>query len=229
MRVSHQVSRQLNTSRLLSPIDQSRKPALPPSDISCTITTCRFEAFAVEPSAQLREFALRTLAIELFPTIDALDNTVGVWPFDVITSHDVIEHIVANQLPYHLTPIREHLRNDGRFLGNTPNLESLNIRRKGAKDRIISPPHHCINFSCDTPNRGPMRHGLGKDALLAFELSAFFLPANGTTLIAKISIVLQKAFFDFLWPLLRILGPNNGYQIFLLSESRHSGAPTHRD
>ena len=181
------------------------------------VANCRsrgIEAYGVEPSTQLREFALRAFAIKLFPTIDALNDAVGLRPFDVITSHDVIEHISANHLPSYLTAIYGHLRDGGYFLGNTPNLESLNLRWNGGRDPVIAPPHHCVYFSCDTLDRCLTRHGFAKEMLLTSGLSAFFLPANDTALIAKASIVLQKAFFNFLWPLLRIFGPNNGYQIF---------------
>jgi SAM-dependent methyltransferase len=181
------------------------------------VANCRsrgIEAYGVEPSARLREFALRVFALELFPSIDALDEAIGVRPFDVITSHDVIEHIAANHLPSYLSAIHRHLRDGGYFLGNTPNFESLNIRWNGAGDPVISPPHHCVYFSCDTLDQCLTRHGFAKDMLLTSGLSAFFLPTNGSPLIAKASIVLQKSLFNSLWPLLSIFKPRSGYQIF---------------
>jgi hypothetical protein len=181
------------------------------------VANCRsrgIEAHGVEPSARLREFALRVFAVELFPSIEGLNNAVGLRPFDVITSHDVIEHIAANHLPSYLTAIYGQLRNGGYFLGNTPNLESLNLHWNGARDPVISPPHHCVYFSCDTLDRCLTRHGFAKEMLITSGLSAFFLPANGTALVAKASIVLQKAFFNSLWPLMSIFNPRNGYQIF---------------
>jgi hypothetical protein len=181
------------------------------------VTNCRsrgIEAYGVEPSARLREFALRVLAVELFPSIEALDDAVGLRPFDVITSHDVIEHIAANHLPSYLTAIHGRLREGGYFLGNTPNLESLNLRFNGVRDPIISPPHHCLYFSCDTLDRCLTRHGFTREMLLTSGLSAFFLPANGNALMAKASIVMQKAVFNSLWPLLSIFNPRDGYQIF---------------
>lgn len=126
----------------------------------------------------------------------------------------MIEHIVANHLPSYLTAIHGHLRDGGYFLGNTPNLESLNLRWNGARDPVISPPHHCVYFTCDTLDRYLTRHGFAKEMLLTSGLSAFFLPTNDRTLISKASIVLQKAFFNSLWPLLSIFNPRNGYQIF---------------
>lgn len=181
------------------------------------VANCRsrgIEAYGVEPSARLREFALRVFALELFLSIEALDDAIGLWPFDVITSHDEIEHIAANHLPSYLTAIHGHLRDGEYFLGNTPNIESLNIRWNGARDPVISPPHHCVYFSCETLDRCLTRHGFAKDMLFTSGLSAFFLPTNGTPLIAKASIALQKAFFNSLWPLLSIFNPRNGYQIF---------------
>lgn len=181
------------------------------------VANCRsrgIEAYGVEPSARLREFALRVFALELFPSIEALNDAVGPRPFDVITSHDVIEHIAANHLPSYLSAIHGQLRNGGYFLGNTPNLESLNLRWNGARDPVISPPHHCVYFSCDTLDRCLTRHGFAKEVVFTFGLSAFFLPTNGTALMAKISIVLQKAIFNCLWPLLRVFNPRTGYQIF---------------
>jgi hypothetical protein len=181
------------------------------------VANCRsrgIEAYGVEPSARLRDFALRVFSLELFPSIEALNNVPGLRPFDVITSHDVIEHIAANYLPSYLTAIHGHLRDGGYFLGNTPNLDSLNLRWNGARDPVISPPHHCVYFSCDTLDRCLTRYGFAKHMLLTSGLSAFFLPTNGTPLIAKASIVLQKTFFNSLWPLLSIFNPRNGYQIF---------------
>lgn len=181
------------------------------------VAHCRsrgIDAYGVEPSARLREFALRAFALELSPSIEALNDALGLRPFDVITSHDVIEHIAANHLPSYLTAILGYLRDGGYFLGNTPNLDSLNLRWNGARDPVISPPHHCVYFSCDTLDRYLTRHGFAKEVLLTFGLSVFLLPANGTALIAKISTVLQKAIFNSLWPLMSIFNPHNGYQIF---------------
>ena len=181
------------------------------------VAFCRskgIDAYGVEPSETLRRFAASHFGVELFPSLAALQQTCGSKLFDVITSHDVLEHIDAFNLPEHLADIHHNLRNGGYFIGNTPNIESLNVRINGANDPVVTPPHHCLYFSPSTLEHLLSKNGFSKVQLKTAGISALLFPDASSSLAAKASLFLQKAVFHSVWPLLKPFVPDRGYQIF---------------
>lgn len=171
-------------------------------------------AVGVEPSSVLRDYAKSNFGLHLFPTLDAIAELHESIPFDVVTSHDVIEHLSAFELGEHLAKIRSLLREGGYFLGNTPNYSSLNIAANPDRDPVISPPHHCLYFTPSTLDRCLKKHGFSEMETSTSGLSAMVLPKSMEAPISKLFVLAQKAVFGLFWPLVRRRYPDRGYQIF---------------
>ncbi len=75
-------------------------------------------------------------------SIDAIARTAR---FDAIVMLDVLEHVVA-PLPF-LAGVRERLRDDGRLLVMTPNVESLLARVSGRRWVSLKVPEHVRYYS----------------------------------------------------------------------------------
>lgn len=102
-----------------------------------------FDAYGVEPSGLLRNYAKSTVGVELFSKLEE----VGDERFHVISLFDVIEHIPVSELPSFMKKISSLLHPGGWLIGNTPNINSLNIYLRGNKDPVIWPPSHVSYFS----------------------------------------------------------------------------------
>lgn len=102
-----------------------------------------FDAYGVEPSDLLRDYANNTVGVRLLAKLEE----VGDERFHVISLFDVIEHIPASELPNFMNKINSLLLPGGWLIGNTPNINSLNIKLRGNKDPVIWPPSHVSYFS----------------------------------------------------------------------------------
>lgn len=100
------------------------------------------DAVGVEPSVQLRDFALRTLGVHLQPSIESLHDE----QFDAVVSQDVIEHVASPVLADHIDLLWNLTKPGGLLIGNTPNVGSLNVRIDPS-DPVVSPPEHCSLFT----------------------------------------------------------------------------------
>jgi 2-polyprenyl-3-methyl-5-hydroxy-6-metoxy-1,4-benzoquinol methylase len=102
-----------------------------------------FDAYGVEPSGLLRDYAKSTVGVKLFSKLEEVENE----RFHVISLFDVIEHIHVFDLPEFMNKISSLLLPGGWLIGNTPNINSLNIKLRGNKDPVIWPPSHVSYFS----------------------------------------------------------------------------------
>jgi SAM-dependent methyltransferase len=100
-------------------------------------------ARGVEPSAKLREFALHTFGLSISEDIQHVDDQ----SIDIVTCLDVIEHVEPAKQSAFMKQIDRVLKKGGILLGNTPNINSLNILVARDRDPVIWPPSHQVYFS----------------------------------------------------------------------------------
>lgn len=180
------------------------------------VAHCRkhgIQALGVEPSSILRDYAQRHLGVTLFPSLELLLEKHGAIRFDVVTSHDVVEHLSAFDLGDHLAQIRGVLRADGYLVGNTPNFSSLNLALNLANDPVISPPLHCLYFTPQSLELCLTNAGFAPLETVTSGLSAFFYPLAGGSLLKKLLVLAQKTVLGASWPIVRRFRPDWGYQI----------------
>jgi len=103
-----------------------------------------FAVFGVEPNKESRRIAKEKFNIDLE---DAFfdENYKNAQKFDVITNFHVIEHTL-NPLEF-IQNIRDHLKDDGIVIFETPNINSFNFFLMGKKWPHIIPNEHFFNFS----------------------------------------------------------------------------------
>lgn len=115
-------------------------------------------AIGIEPSVKLREYAANKLDIHLRDSIEHIDDN----SVDIVSCLDVIEHIPPENQQVFLAHIYRVLKKGGVLLGNTPNIDSLNIWLAKDKDPVIWPPSHLVYFSPKTLDRHLTRQNFTK-------------------------------------------------------------------
>ncbi|MDP1676914.1 MAG: class I SAM-dependent methyltransferase [Bacteroidota bacterium] len=171
------------------------------------------DAYGVEISKKLRSFSLSNFPnVKLF---DAIQNVTG--SFHVVTMFDVIEHFPSRTINSIIDSVYNFIEPDGLFLGNTPNIDSINIKLHGGNDPVISPPVHLCYFSTQTLNKLLVNHGFIKEKIGTRGLStnSFFrprkdeysfleYPLKNYNLFKKIMIIGIKLFFKSIGFMMRI-------------------------
>lgn len=101
-----------------------------------------FDAAGVEASSRLRNFSRDTLGLHIHEKLDDVKES-----FDVVSAFDVVEHLPPENSRELLRQLLSLLKPGGIFAGNTPNVNSLNVRLLGEKEPVIAPPSHICYFT----------------------------------------------------------------------------------
>ena len=92
--------------------------------------------------------------------------------FDIISFFDVIEHIHVGEISCFLNKVSSLLLPGGYLIGNTPNIQSLNIKLCGCMDPAIWPPSHVSYYSMESLDIELKKFGYKK----IFSLTEGFVP-----------------------------------------------------
>ncbi len=103
-----------------------------------------FDAHGIEPSAEVCDLARQLQGVELYCG-DIRDNHFAAGSFDVVTMHDVLEHVFA---PLEiLRACRRVLAPGGLLVVETPTTDALGYLRDGDAWQNMSPLEHVHLFS----------------------------------------------------------------------------------
>lgn len=130
-----------------------------------------FDAVGCEASKKLRTFSNQVFNQKNYELMDDINDQ-----FDVITAFDVIEHLHPLENRSILTKLLSMLKPGGFFMGNTPNINSLNVLILKDREPVIAPPSHICYFSVDSLDRYLTSLGLLRDLIFTkgFVMGSFF-------------------------------------------------------
>ena len=127
-----------------------------------------FRVFGVELSDKLRAFSKEQVGFSsVYRSLDEIDQQFGA-----VMMSDVIEHFHPQDSRKLLTAISSKLCRNGLLLGNTPNVESLNIKLCGTRDPVVAPPSHQCYFSLRTLDKYLGTLGLSRVKIYSQGLSS---------------------------------------------------------
>lgn len=130
-----------------------------------------FNSAGVDASLRLRSFAQDVLALQIYSELDNIKER-----FDVISAFDVIEHLPPENSKALMQQLLNLLKPGGIFVGNTPNISSINVRMLGVKEPVIAPPSHICYFTPASLDSFLCSLGLTRLSISAkgFNIGSFF-------------------------------------------------------
>ncbi len=172
-------------------------------DFLKTMKNAGFTVEGMEPSAQAREYALKTHGLVIQ---DRLGQAGNGELFDVVTMWHVLEHV--HRLDKTLGALKDKLAGGGVMLVAVPNADSYDARVYKQYWAAYDVPRHLYHFNQSSMKRLLQKHGLQVSNVLPMVFDSFYVSMLSEKY--KGGSIL-KAFFNGLWSNIKGSGDKKYY------------------